>query len=77
MCQSTDTQGRILYAGARRVQKRELDGIHGVYVHITCGMKPHPPTDITSAALSVSDCGCYALVVLTSCHLGAMHVHSP
>ena len=50
-------------------------GINGVDVHITCGMKPHLPTDITSAALSVSGCGCYALLVLTACDLGAMHVH--
>ena len=79
MWRSTGIQGRILYAGVPHVhvavQKRELNGINGVYVHITCGMKPHPPTAITSAALSVSGCGCYALLVLTACDLGAMHVH--
>ena len=43
MRRSTDTQGRTLYAGARRVQKRELNGTHGIYVNIICGRKATPP----------------------------------
>jgi hypothetical protein len=45
-----------------------------IHIKFAAGRRP-PPTASTSTALGVSDCGRYALVVLTARHLGAMHVH--
>ena len=39
---STDIQGRIWYAGVRRTQKREPNGIHGVHTYKICGRKTPP-----------------------------------
>ena len=47
-----------------------------VFIYIKAAAGRHsPPTAITNTALSASDCGRCALVVLTACHLGAMYAH--
>ena len=58
------------------VRKSESQMAYTAFIHIKFAAGRHPPpTASTSTALGVSDCGRYALVVLTARHLGAMHVH--